>query len=151
MTDIIKLSLHPELFNKAAQFFHDKWKVPLRAYLDSMNESLNSHEGVPEWYIIQENDEIIAGLGIIENDFHKRPDLRPNICAVYVKEPYRRRGLARKLMDTACKDLNEHGVPDVYLLTDHTDFYERCGWEFYGMIEENDGNMARCYHRKTEN
>jgi len=148
--EIIKLSLHPELFEKAAKYFHDKWKVPVSAYLESMNESLTAKDGVPEWYIIQKDDEIIAGLGIIDNDFHKCPDLKPNLCAVYVKEPYRRQGLARKLMDTACKDLCDHGITDVYLITDHTGFYERCGWDFYGEIEENSGNMARCYHRRTD-
>ena len=29
----------------------------------------------------------------------------------------------------------------------HTSFYERCGWEFDGMIEENDGSPIRLYHR----
>ena len=43
------------------------------------------------------------------------------------------------------------GVPlEAYLITGHTDFYEMCGWEFYGMIEEDDGNMIRMYTRKTE-
>ena len=148
--NLIKLSSHPELFAKAADFFHGKWGVPVQAYLDSMYESLTAKEGVPEWYIVLKGDEIIAGLGIIENDFHKRPDLKPNICAVYVKEPYRRQGIARRLMDTACNDLYNHGVNDVYLITDHTDFYERCGWEFIGEIEENSGNMVRCYHRRTQ-
>lgn len=148
--NIIKLSKHPELFLKAAEFFHSKWHVPMEAYLESMNESLTAKTGVPEWYIIQDNDEIVASLGVIENDFHKRPDLRPNICAVYVIETYRNQGLARKLLDTACEDLRNHGVSDVYLLTDHTEFYERCGFEFYGMIEENSGNMVRCYHKKLD-
>lgn len=148
--NIIKLSSQPELFDKAADFFHEKWGVPKEAYLESMNESLTAAGGVPEWYIVQKDDEIIAGLGIIENDFHKRPDLRPNICAVYVKEPYRRQGIARRLLDMACNDLKEKGETDVYLLTDHTDLYERCGWEFYGEIEENSGNLVRCYHRRTD-
>ncbi|CRZ33384.1 acetyltransferase (GNAT) family protein [Herbinix hemicellulosilytica] len=147
--DIVKLSSHPDLFDKAAQFFHSIWGIPKQAYLDSINESLNAKEGIPEWYIVKENDEIIAGIGVIENDFHKRPDLRPNICAVYVKEEYRRQGIARRLMDRVCKDLYEHGITDVYLITDHTGFYERCGWEFFGEIEENSGNLARCYHRRT--
>lgn len=148
--NITKLSLHPELFTKAAEFFHSKWKVPKEAYLESMKESLTAKDGVPEWYIVLQGDEIIAGLGVIENDFHKRPDLRPNLCAIYVKEEYRNQGIARKLMDNACNDLNSQGITDVYLITDHTDLYERCGWDFYGEIEEDSGNMVRCYHRKTE-
>lgn len=32
--------------------------------------------------------------GSIENDFHDRKDLTPNICAVYTEEAYRGRGIA---------------------------------------------------------
>lgn len=148
--NIIKISEHPELSKEAAGFFHNIWQVPLEAYLESMKESLTAKEGVPEWYIIKDNGKIIAGLGVIENDFHKRHDLRPNICAVYVNESYRKQGLARRLLDTVCENLSLHGVTDVYLTTDHTDFYERCGWDFYGMIEGDSGEMVRCYHRKTK-
>jgi ribosomal protein S18 acetylase RimI-like enzyme len=88
-------------------------------------------------------------LGVIENDFHKREDLTPNICAVFVADEYRGQGIARKLMDHACEELVKHGITDVYLITSHTDFYERCGWTFYGMIEEDDGNLARAYQHKS--
>ncbi|MBS4841563.1 MULTISPECIES: hypothetical protein [Clostridium] len=57
-------------------------------------------------------------------------------------------------------DLNERasnwfhkkwGIPkEVYLITDHTNFYEKCGWNFLCMVEENDGYMIRMYHFKCE-
>lgn len=145
---IIRLSERPDLFEKAAEWFHEKWNVPTEAYLESMESSLQK-TGVPEWYVcVDENERIVAGLGVIENDFHKRPDLTPNICAVYVVDEYRGQGIARKLMDHACKELAKYGIPDVYLITSHTDFYERCGFSFYGMIEENEGDMARTYHHR---
>ena len=67
------------------QAYSEKWNVPIEAYVKSIKESLIS-PSVPGWYYIEENHEIVAGLGIIENDFHKRKDLAPNLCAVYVKE-----------------------------------------------------------------
>lgn len=147
--EIIDLNHRPELIETAAQWFHSKWKVPEKAYIDSMKSSLDSENGVPHWYIIIHRGKIIAGLGAIENDFHKRPDLTPNICAVYVEKRYRKKGIARMLLDNACADLADQGIHDVYLITSHTDFYEHCGWTFYGMIEENDGNMIRMYHHKS--
>ena len=54
------------------------------------------------------------------------------------------------MLNHVCRELSSFGIPDAYLLTDHTDFYEKCGWEFYGMIEEEDGNMIRMYTRQTE-
>lgn len=149
--NIIKVSDKPEVIEGAARWFHSKWHVPVDAYIESMNASLNTMTAVPMWYIIQdESDQIIAGLGVIENDFHKRPDLTPNICAVFVEEDYRKMGLAKALLDHACEELAKGQISDVYLLTTHTEFYERCGWEFHCMVEELEGSIVRMYHRKTK-
>ena len=148
---IVSLCDHPACIPRAAAWFHEKWGVPLEAYLDSMQSALTAQNGVPAWYIIQnEQEEIIAGLGVIENDFHKRPDLAPNICAVYVEESYRRQGVARQMLNHAAEELAAHGVDTVYLITGHTGLYERYGFTFYGMIEEDDGNMIRMYQRSIK-
>jgi len=148
MMKIIRICDKPDAIPAAAQWFHSKWGVPVDAYLESMHASLDSKSGVPMWYFIQdEKDKIIAGLGVIDNDFHKRPDLTPNICAVFVEEEYRKQGLAKELLDYACTELKKCGIFDAYLITSHTEFYERCGWDFYGMIEELDGSLVRMYHK----
>jgi len=59
-----------------------------------MEECLEKKGAVPQWYVVVQGDKIIAGLGVIENDFHDRKDLSPNVCAVYVEEAYRCRGIA---------------------------------------------------------
>lgn len=146
---IIKIS-KKEQFEKPAHFFSNKWGVPLEAYLESMEEGLNSSTGVPAWFYIEDNGEVIAGLGIIENDFHKRKDLAPNICAVYVKEEYQGNGISRALLNRACSHLKEHSIDDVYLITTHTAYYEKVGFDFVGEIEEDSGDLVRCYHKKCE-
>lgn len=148
---MIALKDCPARMEEAAAWFHEKWKVPVEAYRESMEESQRSSSGVPAWYVVlDEKDQIMAGIGVIANDFHKRPDLTPNLCALYVEEAYRGRGIAKKLLDHACRALSGAGIPKAYLITDHTAFYERCGWEFYGMIEEDDGNPIRMYQRETD-
>ncbi len=137
----------PELTDMAAEWFSQKWGVPKAEYAKSMKE--NPQKGVPEWYVITDDGgKIKAGAGIIENDFHKEKTLSPNICALYVEEDCRFLGYARRLLDKACSDLKACGQKCVYLITDHAEFYEKCGWRFYGMIEENNGNMTRMYYRK---
>lgn len=145
---ILNLRLRPELIPRAAVWFSGKWGVPVEAYVESMERACREEGAVPGWYLIlDEKEDIAAGLGIIENDFHKRPDLTPNLCALYVEAPYRKQGLARALLDRACADLKESGIMDAYLITSHTTFYEKCGWSFYGMIEEDTGDLIRMYHR----
>lgn len=146
--DILNLNHHKELIPQAARWFHSKWGVPEDAYLQSMERARTAQGGVPAWYVVLEEGKIAAGLGIIENDFHKRPDLTPNVCAVFVEEPYRGKGLARTLLTHACRELAAHGVKNAYLITTHTEFYEHCGWDFYGMIQEASGEMVRMYQHR---
>ncbi len=92
---------------------------------------------------------IIAGCGIIENDSHDRPDLAPNLCALYVEEAHRGRGIAGQLLDHACAETGRQGLDYLYLVTDHVGFYERYGWEYLGDVHETDGGPIRLYQKAT--
>lgn len=127
---IIKLIDRPEMKEQMALWFHQKWGIPKEAYLDSMQEAL-AGGAVPAWYVAMDGDRIVGGLGVIENDFHDRPDLTPNVCAVYTEPEYRGQGIAGALLDFVCRDMQARGIDTLYLLTDHDSFYERYGWEFY--------------------
>lgn len=143
----ITLLEKPELLYQAANFFHNKWNVPIEAYLECMNTYLN-HETNLGWYLCLDENKIVGGLGVIENDFHMRKDLTPNICAVYVEEKYRNQGIAGHLLNLAVRDLKAKGISPVYLVTDHTNFYERYDWKFLCMVEEESGNYTRLYIHK---
>ena len=138
----------PELKDQASLWFHEKWHVPTEAYLECMDSYLNNETELG-WYLCLDDERIIAGLGAIENDFHERKDLTPNICAVYTEKSYRRRGVAGKLLDLAVEDLREKGISPVYLVTEHTGFYERYGWEFLCMAQgDGEEEMTKVYvHR----
>ena len=143
---IICLADRPDLKERAAQWFHEKWGIPLEAYRESMEECLTQKSAVPQWYLAMEEDQIIGGLGVIENDFHDRKDLSPNVCAVYTEEAKRGRGVAGALLDTVCTDMKERGIDTLYLVTDHTSFYERYGWEFLCMVQgDGEPQMSRMY------
>jgi len=149
--DLIKIQEHPELKNYAANWFHEKWNIPLEAYLESIDECMKNKTPVPQWYIVIIGDKIVGGLGVIENDFHNRKDLTPNVCAVYVEDDYRCQGIAGKMLNYVCDDMREKNIDTLYLVTDHTSFYERYGWEFLCMVQaEGEKNLTRMYiHRTT--
>lgn len=148
MYTYISLREAPEMKETAASWFHEKWGVPKEAYLECMNTYL-SQKSEYGWYLCLDEESIIAGLGVIDNDFHERRDLSPNICAVYTEEAYRRQGIAGKLLHMAVEDLRKKGISPVYLLTNHTGFYERYGWEFLCMAQgEGEEKPSRMYiHR----
>ena len=138
----------PHLMQKAAEWFHSKWYVPVDAYLECMEDYLRANTELG-WFLCLDGEKIIGGLGVIENDFHDRKDLTPNICAVYTEAEYRCRGIAGNLLNMAVKDLRSRGISPVYLLTDHTGFYERYGWEFLCMVQgDGEPEQSRMYlHR----
>ncbi len=148
MKEYITLRDRPALTDAAAEWFHRKWRVPKQAYLDCMNAYLNA-ETEYGWYLCLDGEKIAAGLGVIENDFHNRRDLAPNVCAVYTQPEYRGQGIAGRLLDMAVEDLRAKGISPVYLLTDHTGFYERYGWEFFCMAQgDGEEKPSRMYiHR----
>ena len=86
-----------------------------------------------------------AGAGIIENDFHDRKDLSPNLCALFVEEQHRRRGIAGALLDFARESMRRAGIPKLYLVTEHTSFYERYGWRHTADATGDDGVKMRVY------
>lgn len=144
----IDLKEMPEITDEAAEWFSGKWRVPKEAYLECMNAYLNGETDLG-WYLCLYGGTIAAGLGVIENDFHNRKDLTPNVCAVYTEEEHRRRGIAGKLLNLAVEECRKKGISPVYLVTDHTGFYERYGWEFLCMVEcDGETELSRMYiHR----
>ena len=138
----------PDLKEYAADWFHTKWGVPKEAYLDCMDAYLRGKTEFG-WYLCLDEDRIVGGMGVIENDFHNRKDLSPNICAVYTEEEYRKQGIAGNLLNMTVNDLGQKGINPVYLVTNHVGFYERYGWKFLCMVQgDGEPEMSRMYiHR----
>lgn len=147
--NIVCLSQRRDLKEKAARWFSSKWSVPEKAYLESMEQSFSSV--VPSWYLCLDGDKIIAGAGVIENDFHSRRDLLPDVCAVFTEPGYRCCGIAGKVLDYVVRDMSAHGIDTLYLVTDHVGFYERYGWQYYCPVLCDDGEVSRMYiHRSVK-
>jgi len=142
---IVSINDCPAMLEDAVQWFSARWHIPAEVYRESMTEGLEDDAGIPKWYLAMEGERIAGGCGIIANDFHDRPDLTPNLCGLWVDEPFRRRGIAGKLLAHAVSKTGRMGYDRLYLVTDHTSFYERYGWTFLTMVNGDDGCHARLY------
>lgn len=148
MIELLALCRHRARIEAAAAWFHQKWGIDEAAYLKSM-EAMRDGLAVPQWYLAVEDGQIVGGLGVIENDFHDRKDLAPNVCAVFVEPSHRGRGLAGRLLEYAVTEQHAMGVDTLYLLTDHVGFYERYGWTFFCLAQgDGEETPSRLYvHR----
>ena len=146
--EYISLREKSEIKDLAAEWVHSKWGVPTEAYLECMDAYL-CNETEYGWYLCLSGNQIIGGMGVIENDFHDRKDLTPNVCAVFTEEGYRGQGIAGNLLNMVVNDMKSKGISPIYLITDHIGFYEKYGWEFLCMVQgDGEPNMTRMYvHR----
>lgn len=144
---IIELDNHLEYLEQASKWFGEKWNVSENAYKQSMKEA--SIKDVPSWLIVLDEDKIIAGLGVIENDFHPRKDLSPNVCALYVEEAYRKQGIAGEMLNYIVNKMKKKNINTLYLITNHENFYERYGWKYIDdVICDEEDYSSRIYMHK---
>ena len=47
----------------------------------------------------------------------------------------RGQGIAGAMLNYVCEDMEKRGISTLYLITEHTSFYERYGWEFLCMVQ----------------
>lgn len=143
---VVALRDRRDLVDQAAQWFSNKWDVSFELYRESILSSFDREIVIPQWYVIlNQNQDIIAGCGVIDNDFHDRPDLSPNLCALYVEMSYRKQGIARHLVGFVQQELRHFGYDILYLVTDHQDYYEKYGWQFLTLVRDFDGGELRLY------
>ena len=146
--EYVTLRDKPDLLDMAACWFHGKWNVPKEAYMECMEAYLNGDTEYG-WYLCLDGSRIIGGMGVIENDFHERKDLSPNVCAVYTEEEYRCQGIAGRLLNMVVEDMRSKGISPLYLVTNHTGFYERYGWTFLCMVQgDGEPEKSRMYIHK---
>ena len=130
---VISIRKNPERKNKAIEYFQSKWKsVSPIIYEDSINHCIDAINPLPQWYLLEKDNEIIGCAGLITNDFISRMDLYPWVCAVFVEKNYRGNAYGSLLIEKAKIDAKESGFKYLYLSTDHIGFYEKYGFEYIG-------------------
>ena len=147
---IINIREHPEYLDRAVDYFSSKWGIDRQIYHDSISDSITTNSSLPRWYLMLKGDKIIGSFGLIENDFMVRKDLKPWLCALYVEESERCKGLGGKLLAHGQSEAKKLGFDKLYLCTDHVGYYEKYSWQFFGMEESEFGGQTRVYEIECE-
>ena len=50
MIKLIKIRENKNMADRAANWFHQKWNIPFRAYQESICDCLKNETIVPQWY-----------------------------------------------------------------------------------------------------
>ena len=64
-------------------------------------------------------------------------------CQILAKAETKTR--APRPAEEICADMGRMGCERLYLVTEHMEFYERCGWSFLTLVQGEDGTQMRLY------
>lgn len=140
---------NPEYLERGIDYFYAKWKIDKRIYADCISNSITTNSPLPRWYLMLKEDEIIGSYGLITNDFISRQDLFPWLCALFVEETERNKGLGGKLLEHGRKQAGALGYKKLYLSTDHIGYYEKYSWKHIATGFHPWGAESRIYESET--
>lgn len=130
---IISVREEPEYESRAITYLQSSWpEVSPAIYENCIHHSITADQSLPQWYLLEENNNIIGCVGLITNDFISRMDLYPWLCALHIDEKYRGNGYACLLIEKAKADTRKFGFKHLNLSTEHVGYYEKSGFEYIG-------------------
>lgn len=147
--NIVSVRENPEIIHKAISYFQLIWANPksMKVYEDCILNSLDSDNGLPQWYLLKDEEKIIGCAGLITNDFISRMDLFPWLCALYIEPSYRGNNYSKQLIDKVIDDTKKAGYDKLYLCTDHIGYYEKFGFNYLAQGYHPWGEESRIYKR----
>jgi len=130
---IISVRENPEYKDKIIQYFQNSWsEIAPIIYEDCISHSINAKDSLPQWFVLENNNEFIGCAGLITNDFISRMDLYPWVCAIFIEEKHRGNNYSKLLIEKAKEDSKKAGFQNLYLCTDHIGFYEKMDFKYIG-------------------
>lgn len=130
---IISVRQNPDYKDIAIAYLQRSWPdIYPKMYEDCINHSMDAEQFLPQWYLLEQDNQIIGCAGLITNDFISRGDLYPWICALYIDEKHRGNAYGTLLLEKAKEDTKAGGFRYLNLCTDHEGLYEKYGFKYIG-------------------
>ncbi len=144
---VISIKQNPEYRVIAIEYIKNKWATndSIMVYDDCIEHCITTSSPLPQWYLLEDNDNIIGCAGLITNDFISRMDLYPWLCCLYVEKLYRGHAYGSILIDKIKSDTHDLGFDRLYLCTDHIGYYEKYGFKHIGEGYHPWGEISRIY------
>jgi len=145
--EIISVRENPTYCKAAIEYIQDQWasQASMMVYEDCISHATDPQGTLPQWYLLMDDQKIIGCAGLITNDFISRMDLYPWVCAVFIDEGHRGKGLGHLLLEKAKEDTVKAGFDQLYLCTDHIGYYEKYGFTYMGEGYHPWGDQSRIY------
>ncbi len=137
---IFTLASKPEFIEELARLHHAEWHhlssaTTLTRRVAAIRDAARFN-GIPSIFIALLENQLAGSAAIVKSDMVSKPELSPWLAAVYVKQEYRRQGIANKLIARCVKEAEHLSVGDLYLFTElASKYYEKLGWRYLERCE----------------
>lgn len=147
--EIIELSQRMDLLNHGINYFWKCWgnDSNYKFYKDCIENSLNSKNALPKFYLALTENEVVGSYALLTNDIISRQDLMPWFACLFVNEDQRNKGIAGQLMQHALSEAANKGFSTLYLSTHLNNFYENRGWKHIANGYHVDDSEIKIYER----
>lgn len=110
------------------EWIKDKTEKGFDKIKTRMLDKLNTDK-IPFILVAIDGNNWVGTGSLWEKDLDKRPDLEPWIAGVYVKEEFRGKGIATKLISKVLEIAKKLGYKKIYLHTEEAmGLYKKLGW-----------------------
>ncbi len=143
---VISVREFPTYKDKVISYLQNSWQeVSPGIYNDCVNHCIGAQNPIPQWYVLEKENNIIGCAGLITNDFISRMDLYPWLCALFIDQTQRGNAYGSLLIEKAKEDTRKAGFKNMYLCTDIIGYYEKYGFRYLGDGYHPWGEQSRIY------
>ncbi|RHW34946.1 N-acetyltransferase [Lysinibacillus yapensis] len=133
-------------FDEAVDLFWGYWGTENnRPFYEQCMRNAHGPDGIPSFHVAVIEGELVGTYALLRNDINSRHDLYPWFACLYVKEEYRGKGLASKLLGHGVEQAKKLGFKTLYLESNLNGFYEKLGWVEEGVTYDPFGKHAKIY------
>lgn len=149
MIRIHSIETIPHRFEEYFPLFFDEWSQGEqdRKFHEELLTHTNGMLGLPQFYVVEADQQLVGCYALLLNDINSRQDLFPWFAYLYVKPTHRGQGIAHRLLEHAEKQTVKLGFTTLYLESNHTNFYENMDYQVLDVTHDPFGNAAKIYYK----
>ena len=149
--EIINLADKQEYLDEVSEWIWKEWSEIHGAKVEDViyrSKHCLNKDSIPQMYIAKYKEEVIGVVSLWVNDLTARQDLSPWMATLYVKDKFRNMGIGKKLQCKCIEVAKQLNYTNLYLITEHDNYYEKMGWSFLEKAPLGDGRYEKIYEYK---
>ena len=139
---IATLADTPQLVRQVVEIAWEEWGAelaedPRERWLREAERDSRLHLPTSAGFVAIDGERAVGTVQLHEFEIDAIRDRSPWVCGMVVRPQYRGAGVGRRLLAALEQFAAGHGVPRLWVFTEHAaGFYERCGWQRHGTAVE---------------